>query len=96
MLQLLEDDLNFARVGGMDLDPVDDFLVKIRRAGTRPRSPIAARRDHCVFKQALNVNASLDASCVLGVDPVAIDFAQGPEALLPGALRRRVSARRLS
>ena len=43
MLQLLEDDLNFARIGGVDLDPVDDLLGKIGRAGIRPRSPIVDR-----------------------------------------------------
>ncbi len=31
MLQLLEDNLDLARVSGVDLDPVDDLVGKIGR-----------------------------------------------------------------
>ena len=74
MLQLLEDDLNFARVGGVDLDPVDDLVGKIGRVVPDRVVPLSIARS-TRLQTGFNVNASLDASCVLGGDPAAIDFA---------------------
>ena len=88
MLQLLEDDLNFARIRGVDLDPVDDLLGKIGRVVTDRVVPLSIARS-TRLQTGFNVNASLDASCVLGGDPVAIDFADRAEALLPAALHVR-------
>ena|SRR5271157_1660776 len=84
MLQLLEDDLNFARIGGVDLDPVDDLLGKIGRVVPDRVVPLSIARS-TRLQTCFNVNASLDASCVLGGDPAVIDCADRAEALMPAA-----------
>ncbi len=88
MLQLLEDNLDLARVSGVDLDPVDDLIGKIGREVPDRVVPLSIARS-TRLQTGFNVNASLDASCVLGGDPAAIDFADRAEALLPAALHVR-------
>jgi len=88
MLQLLEDDLNFARIRGVDLDPVAELPGKLGHGLTDRVVPLSIARS-TRLQTGFNVNASLDASCVLGSDPAAIDFADRAEALLPAALHVR-------
>ena len=74
MLQLLEDNLDLARVSGVDLDPVDDLIGKIGREVPDRVVPLSIARS-TRLQTGFNVNASLDTSCVLGGDPAAIGFA---------------------